>query len=345
MAVVAGREEVDVVLVAGDVFDHAAPTPESEEIVYRGLLDLAEVAPVVVVAGNHDHPRRLTAVAPLLDLGRVRVVSSVVRPDDGGVVEVAGMRVAALPWTSRRSIITADQLMAKDAFEHNLEFSARMGRVIEALCEPMTADTVNVLLGHVMVHGAEVVGSERAVHTVFEYSVPTAALPGSLSYVALGHLHRQQRVPASAPVWYSGSPLQLDFGETEDEKGVLVIEAEPGLPATVNQVPLGSGRRLVRLRGTLEQVLGQGDTVGDAHVRVELEEHPRLGLADQIRDRIPGVVDVALWRAAAETGGTRTARMGRPPVELFEEYLESIGKDDPTWVALFSELLGELHET
>lgn len=345
IAAIADRERVDSVLVAGDVFDHAAPTPESEQIVYRGLLDLAQVAPVVVVSGNHDHPRRLTAVAPLLDLGRVTVVSSVVRPEDGGVVEVGGLRVAALPWTSRRSIVTADQLMEKDAFEHNLEFSARMGRVIKALCAPMSVETVNILVGHVMVHGAEMVGSERAVHTVFEYSVPTSALPGSLSYVALGHLHRQQRVPAPAPVWYSGSPLQLDFGETEDEKGVLVIEAEPGLPVTVNQVRLTAGRRLVRLQGTFEQVLEQAESVGDAHIRVELDEQPRSGLADEIRDRLPGVVDVALSRMTPVTTGVRAVRMGRPPVELFAEYLESVGKQDPAWVELFSELMDELYET
>src|SRR5213596_2801936 len=73
IAGIAAAEEVDAVLVAGDLFDTAAPSPESEEIVYRALLGLAATgATVVVVAGNHDNPRRLSAVAPLLELGRVQ---------------------------------------------------------------------------------------------------------------------------------------------------------------------------------------------------------------------------------------------------------------------------------
>jgi DNA repair protein SbcD/Mre11 len=76
------------VLVAGDLFDVAAPTAESERIVYRALLDLAEVAPVIAVAGNHDNPRRLEAVQPLLELGRITTVSTIQRPDEGGVIEM-----------------------------------------------------------------------------------------------------------------------------------------------------------------------------------------------------------------------------------------------------------------
>jgi DNA repair protein SbcD/Mre11 len=75
----AASNDVDLVLVAGDLFDVAAPTPESEQIVYRALLDLAEVAPVVAVAGNHDNPRRFEALHPLLELGRVTAISSCAR--------------------------------------------------------------------------------------------------------------------------------------------------------------------------------------------------------------------------------------------------------------------------
>jgi len=161
----AGALAVDAIIVAGDIFDLSAPTPESEQIAYRALLDLAEVAPVVAVAGNHDNPRRLLAVAPLLDLGRVVMVASVARPDEGGLVEVAGLplRVAAVPWQSQRGIVSADDLMNKDAFEHAQDYAARMGRILSALCEPMGTDTVNVLAGHMMVHGGEATGSERAI--------------------------------------------------------------------------------------------------------------------------------------------------------------------------------------
>ena len=76
IAGIADAEAVDLVLVAGDLFDTAAPTAESERIVYDALLGLAEVAPVLVVAGNHDSPRRLDAVARLLALGRITVATA-----------------------------------------------------------------------------------------------------------------------------------------------------------------------------------------------------------------------------------------------------------------------------
>ena len=92
-------------LVAGDLFDTAAPTPESEQIVYQALLGLAATgAHVVVVSGNHDNERRLQAVAPLLELGRVTVAASFRRPDDGGVVEVAPETAPSGPrWRCCRS--------------------------------------------------------------------------------------------------------------------------------------------------------------------------------------------------------------------------------------------------
>jgi DNA repair protein SbcD/Mre11 len=98
-------------------------------------------------------------------------------------------------------------------------------------------------------------------HTVFEYSLPAQIFPGSLSYVALGHLHRPQRIPAAAPVRYSGSPLQLDFGEAGEQKSTVLVEASPasrrshGAPAVGRTAPRGAA-------GTLDQVSGQGRVDG-----------------------------------------------------------------------------------
>jgi DNA repair protein SbcD/Mre11 len=342
----AADRRVDLVLVAGDLFDHTAPTAEAESVVYRALLDLAEVAPVVVVAGNHDHPRRLEAVAPLLELGRVRVGSVPSPPERGGLVEIPGLsvRIALLPFVSQRGIVRAEHLMSLDADEHGGAYADRLGRVIEQLCRPMTAETVNVVLAHVSVHGAEVVGSERRAH-VFGYALPALAFPGSLSYVALGHFHRRQRVPAPAPTWYSGSPLQLDFGEAGDRKGVLLVEAEPGLPAAVEEVDLHRGVPLVVLRGTVEQVAAAAGSIGEAYVKVELEEPARAGLADEVRRLVPGAVDLALVAPEPPVpDGHRELRAGRDPHELFVEYLRSRGVDDDRLVSLFDELLAEAHE-
>jgi DNA repair protein SbcD/Mre11 len=347
IATIAHDEQVDFILVAGDIFDTAAPTAAAEEIVYRVLLEMAEAAPVVIVAGNHDSPARLRAVAPLLRLGRVTVGSQVHRPDQGGTITIPGLpiRIALVPFIGKRGIVRVEEILALDTRELIGEYAGRVQRIIEALCEEMTTDSVNILVGHLMVLGGKTGGGERIAH-LFDYAIPALSFPGHLSYVALGHLHRAQRVPAPAPIWYSGSPLQLDFGEEEDLKSVALVEVEPGLPASVDLRPLRSGKRLRTLRGSLAQVTTQGGEVGDDYLRVELEEKARTGLADEVREIFPGAVEVRL--ATAEARGSEQLnprRLGRDPSELFKEYLTSRNVDDPALIELFDELLAESHET
>lgn len=337
----AAEKDVDLILVAGDVFDTSSPTPLAEEIVWRALLDLAEVSPVLVVGGNHDNAQRLDAVAPLLAMGRITVVGAPRPPADGGVVDLdeLGVRVALLPFVSQRGIVKASQIMSDDPDQHAGVYEDRLRAVVGALTSGMTADTVNILTSHLTVYGALAGGGERTAH-IFGYAVPASVFPGHLSYVALGHLHRQQKMPHSAAVWYSGSPMQLDFGEVADQKGALLVEASPGLPAAVTSVPLSSGRRLATLRGTLEEVLARADEVAGAYVKVELLEKARVGLADEVRAAIPDAVDVIL-HGHEKTERPAQQRQTLEPVEAFAGYLQDRGVDDPALEALFAELLDE----
>ena len=346
MVEVAAAEQVDAIVIAGDQFDFANPGPEAETLVYRTLMDLAEIAPVVMVAGNHDHPRRLAAVAPLLRLGRITVGAVVSRPEEGGVVRpVDGLRVALIPFLSQRSIVTAADLMSLAPDAHGGKYADRVAGIADVLCAGATADEVNLLVGHLMVHGASPSGDEREAHTVMDYSVSAHAFPAGLSYVALGHLHRHQRVPAPAPVYYAGSPLQLDFGEVEQAKGVVVVEASPGLPARVQFRPLRSGRRLRVLRGSLAEVEAlAADVADDDYVKVVLDEATRPGLADAARRLVPQAVDVIIDPARRPQQAPRRVRAGRSHRELFVEYLRERDAFDERVVALFDELAEEAHE-
>ncbi len=350
IAAVVRDRKVDIVLVAGDLFDGAAPGPESEEIVYRALLDFSRASEwVVVISGNHDNPRRLEAVEPLMRLTNIRVLARPARPSEGGVLtlqtKVGAASIALLPFLSQRSIVKADDLMSKEAAQHQGDYAERATRVIQHLAAaPPPPKTVNVLLAHAMVHGGLLGGGERQAHTIFEYSVPATAFPGSLHYVALGHLHRAQKLPAACPAWYSGSPLQLDFGETEDVKSVNVIEAEPDRPAEVELVPLRSGRRLRRVRGTFGEIERLAPDLNDAYLRVELSSAPTPGLADRVREILPNAVDVVI--AGGGRGNAERAlspRIGRSPRDLFAEYLKEKGADDARVRALFDELLDQVH--
>lgn len=342
IAAIGAEHDVDLTVVAGDVFDTSSPTPAAEEIVWRTMLDLAAIAPVLVVSGNHDSQARLDAVAPLLEMGRVTTVGAPAKPGEGGVVHLdeIGVKAAMLPFVSQRGIVKVEDMMTSDPDQHAGKYADRMKRIVSALTEDMTPDTVNLLVSHLTVFGAESGGGERQAH-IFGYAVPTNVFPGHLNYVALGHLHRQQKVPHAGQVWYSGSPLQLDFGEVDDRKGVLLVDTEAGKPARVTTIPLNSGRRLMTLRGTLADVVSRADETADAYVKVILAEKGRVGLADEVRTAIPNAVDVVLENPEERPGRQLDERDTLVPGEAFHRYLAESDQDDPEVERLFAELLEE----
>jgi exonuclease SbcD len=361
IAAVARDEAVDLVLVVGDVFDSAAPTAESERIAYAGLLELAATgASVVVVSGNHDSERRLQAVAPLLGLGRIVTRATFATAADGGVVAGATSagepwRVATVPFLSQRWVVRAADLLQLDGDQHAGQYAARVARIVAALTAGFDADAVNLVAAHLLVAGGMLGGGERAAHTIFDYAVSAAAFPTSAHYVALGHLHRAQAIAGPCPIRYSGSPLQLDFGETADIKSVTIVEASPGRPAAARQVPLRRGRRLQTLRGTLgelDAVAGAGlpgdESDQESWLKIVVRERPRLGLADEVRARFPNAVDVFIEDPSAVAGAPPAEAVAEratgvsSPHELFSSYLADQGAGDDRLLALFDRLLDEL---
>lgn len=351
IAQVVRDEGVDLVLVAGDIFDHAAPSPVAEDIVYSALLELTrDGVHVALIAGNHDNPRRFAALKPFLHLARVHASPEVARREEGGCLEITvrtgeTARVAFLPWVSQRGIIRAEQLMKLEQSDQQQRYQEAVRGVLQQLTSGFDAMAVNLVLAHTTIAGTPLGGGERAAETIFDYFVPATFLPSNAHYVALGHIHRQQRVITGAPAWYSGSPLQLDFGEQPDIQGVLVFEAKPRLPiGEVRQVPLSAGCPLITVRGTLSQVLAMAPDIDPrAHVRVQLDEAPRPGLAETVYDAIPRAVRVDLIGREPLTPADEDSRMARSPRELYAAFLEEQRVGDPgPLLDLFDELVAEV---
>lgn len=340
----ARTHEVDAVLVAGDLFETASPTPESEEIVYSALLSLAEDGrQVFVIGGNHDNAKRLSALRPLMALGHIRVVGDVSKPAEGGVVsvEIDGERltVASLPFVSQSRIVRVDELMEGAAFEHAGAYADRLRGVIESLCGGFSADDVNVLLMHGFVDGGASGGGERAAHLVEEYAVLPQTFPAAATYVALGHLHAAQKIAGATAIHYSGSPLQLDFGESKSRKSINIIEARPGVPAAVDVVPLTSGVPLQTVRGDLDALRSFAADAEDVWLRVVVKEARRADLADDVRTLLGDRVVEVVVDMPHDDEMIRPPREGRTPTEMFAEYLAELQVEDPAIEALFAELL------
>lgn len=321
-------ERIECLLHAGDLFDSMAPPAEAERCVYDFFARLAALkVPAVIVGGNHDHPKRLQALRPLLDRMGIHLRPEAAPAEDGGLVELTAggerLRVAVMPFVPEHKLIDAELMMGVQA-DRTARYSERMAEMIEMLCEGFSAGTVNVLLGHLFVLDAQAGGGERAVHLAKPYAIPAPRFPANASYIGLGHLHRPQQVPAPSPAHYAGSLLQLDFGEQEQMKRVVVVEAKAGVTAKVHSVPITAGRRLRDVKASLvelqlkEKEWNNGDFL---RVTVELEK-PQLGLADKIRERFPLALDVQVSLPAVE-GATESEPVRRlTPVELFQRFYE-----------------------
>jgi exonuclease SbcD len=340
---IAQREQADLVLVVGDLFETAAPPPEATAVVFDALLALRETgAHVVVVGGNHDQQSELDAVAPVFARLGISVLGLPAGPERA-TLDLDGARVVMLPWMSQRWAVKTEQLMGASAAGAAQFYAARVARVIEWLCADFSAGDINIVAAHCMVQGGKLGGGERDAQLIDDYMVPAGAFPSSASYVALGHLHRAQLMPGPAPIWYSGSPIQVDFGESDDRKQVLLIDAPAAGSARVEPVELTRGWRLRTVTGTLDELAGE--TGDDAFLRVVVRERPRPGLADEVRALLPQAVDV---RVASDSTGVRSDADHQPisaglrlsPRDLFAAYLDFSGQArDPRLVALFDELL------
>jgi exonuclease SbcD len=346
----ARSESVDLVVVAGDLYESAAPSAEAEQVVLRTLLDLHDTgAAVVVVAGNHDNPGRFEAIRPLMGEIGITVAGHVRRPEDGGVVELhAGgqpVQVALLPFVSQRYSVRAAELMANDLAENVGRYAERVRGIVGALTSGFSAGSVNLLVAHCMVRGGRAGGGERDAQTAFEdYWVEASSFPTSASYVALGHLHLAQAVPSGVPAWYSGAPIQVDFGEAGAGKHAILVDVEPGRPAKVREVPLTTGAQLRTLTGSLAELreIAEAEDLASSWLRVRITEPARAGLADDVRELLgERAVEVRLERTEVAGERARAVRAGRSPHDLFAAFLAEEGVEDDRILALFDVLLDE----
>jgi exonuclease SbcD len=344
---IAEAERPDLVIVAGDLYETAAPSPEATRVVVRALTALRRTgAQVVAIAGNHDNGAALDALRGWADAAGIALRGTIRSADDpvvtGSTAGGEAYTLVALPFVSQRYAVRASEMFQLTGAEANQTYADHLSRLLEALTGSFRADSVNLITGHLTVVGATTGGGEREAHTIQAYAVPATLFPSSAHYVALGHLHRQQAVPGPCPVHYSGSPLAIDFGEQDNSPGVLIVEASPGTPATVRPVPITSARRLRTVTGTLDE-LAALSVDDDTWLRVYVREKPRAGLRERVQELLPGALEVRIDpELLAQVGGTaqRVGRAGQSPRRLFADYLTEIGHDD----AAVREMFDRLHE-
>lgn len=352
---VAQREEVDAVLLTGDVFHERRPALEAQELLAETLAELArQQIPAVVIPGNHDDPSLLRTLKPLGDLVHVHIVSEVGEELDSLIVPIAGRDdkeralIGCLPYLHPHQVLSAADGAGTSEDARMSAYQAKLQDYFRALEEHLKRrdkQAVAIVLAHADIQGSEFGGGEWRSNV---FSLNGAILPAHVHYVALGHIHKPQPAPgARAQARYAGSILQMDFGEREQQKSVCVIDAHPGKPASVTQIPLTKGKRLLRRSGTAEAILAQAREFTDAWVEIVLTPDNRtIELVEQIR-ALPEVISLRFEEPqAVDEGNGETGKRGngdRSASELFRDYYQRKKKTDPEpqLVSLFERLYQE----
>ena len=259
---------IDVLLVAGDVFDNSTPSNHAQELYYRFLYRVA-AAPncrVVVTAGNHDSPSFLNAPRELLKFLNIHVVGCASESPENEVIVIAGpdddprLIVCAIPYLRDRDIRTAEAGESVEDKERKIIEGIRTHyrMVYEAAQEKrsrLKKPVPIVAMGHLYTEGGRTVDGDgvRELYIGSLLHVGMDVFPECIDYLALGHLHIPQTVGGSDFIRYSGSPLPIGFGEAAQEKSVVLVEFSDEAPKVVN-IPVPCFRELKTLRGDWQTI-------------------------------------------------------------------------------------------
>lgn len=375
---IADNENVNAVIIAGDLFDNFNPASEATELFFKTLKKLSNNGhrPVIAISGNHDSPDRIESPDVLArECGIVFMGFPHSKPNaftlDSGLslsktetgfleFEIPNcdepLRVIATPYANEHRIKT---YLNQESKEQELRdfLAEHWNRLYNAHCD---SNGVNILATHLFVipQGAEV--KEEAedekpiVHVGGAQAIYTNNFPPKIQYVALGHLHRKQNIGTdNQPIIYSGSPLSYSFAEANQQKYVSVINAEAGRQAKVNYIPLKKGKRLIRLVAqNLKDALEQLSSNQDSLIELTLKSDTYLTAADrkQLNEAHQNIITLIPMVNISNDNSDIEHKTINPTLEraqLFKDYFEHVhgSKPNDEILDLFNEVISTNNNT
>ena len=269
---IAGDQNADLIIVAGDLFDTFNPPVEAVDLLYKTLKRLTNNGkrPVIAIAGNHDSPDRIDSPNPLarecgiLFVGNPDVAIPKMIIKDGfeitqsenGFLEIKlahynfPIRIITTPYANEMRLKTYLGAENKEQ-QLNQLLQTSWAKLADKYCD---IHGVNILTTHLYMlkRGGEILeepDGEKPLRIGNADIIYTDCIPQQIQYTALGHLHKYQNVGGhSSPVVYSSSPLSYSFSEAGQQKKVVLIEAQPNDEVKYTAIPLVSGRPLHRKR-------------------------------------------------------------------------------------------------
>ncbi|SHJ77330.1 Exodeoxyribonuclease I subunit D [Hymenobacter daecheongensis DSM 21074] len=350
---------VDVLVVAGDIFDSQSPSHAAQGLYYDFLVQMLGTGcrHIVIVGGNHDSPTMLNASRQLLRHLQVHVIGGVPQEPAEQVLVLEnetgrpGLVVCAVPFLRDRDIrLSVAGETADERHERVRQAIAGHYTHVAGLAAALRhhENGVPVLAtGHLYAAGGEASeGAERDVHIGGLGSVSADQFPELFDYVALGHLHRPQQVGGRAHIRYSGSPVPLSFAEAAHQQQVVLLTLDAaGQPVTLEYLPVPLQRQLVRFRGSREEVEYQ-------IMAFDNQDRPLVAWADVevVSDELPSEIHRAISAAFDTRRGhieaPRTPRVRRqmPEQDLARQSAPTETLQDLTVAEVFARRISTLPE-
>lgn len=276
-------ENIDTLLVSGDIFDNTTPTVTAQKIYYSFLSTLAKspCRHTVIISGNHDSPAFLDAPAELLGLSDIHVIGQACEnphdevlalKDSDGNTELV---VCAVPYLRDRDVrrLTpsdnpedSDKILKAGIREHYAQVFAHARELHEDANLPVIA------MGHMFLQGGMTHNDDgtRELYVGTAIRVDANIFPEWLTYTALGHLHSPQAT-GRENIRYSGSPIAMGFGETGQDKAVYILDVDGNNLAGVREIRIPVFQRLERVSGDMSGILGQLQVFAGQHESVWVE--------------------------------------------------------------------------
>lgn len=256
------EENIDLVIIAGDVFDTSNPPASAESLFYDTITEISENGKrcVFVIAGNHDNPDRLEAISPLAYKNGIIIMGypdtsvdkcefdgfKVLESENGFTKLKFGeevVNIASLPYPSEKRL---NEVISgyEDVELMQVSYSEKIGQIFRKMEEKFSEDEINIAVSHIFVVGSEITDSERRIELGGTLLVNKSDLPKTSQYTALGHIHKPQTVSKNFNAYYSGSPIQYSKTERNTSKSVRLIELEAGKDAEVSEIYLKNYKQI-----------------------------------------------------------------------------------------------------
>jgi len=256
------KEQIDIIVVSGDIFDLANPSNADKETFYHVLHQIiSRDIQCVITAGNHDSPSLLEGPKDLLNELNIHIIGH------GSPIDRQLLTLQAKDATSAH-ILAVPFLRPGDITKPSggLSYEEKVGAVrqgivdhyqtLHKLAKAKDPSIPVIAMGHLYMQGVSLSEnrSERDIHIGNLAGLTVNNLVGLFDYVALGHIHRPQKLNKEGSIRYSGSPIALSFSERKDEKAVLIIETSDQGVSDIRSLEVPVFRPLVRIEGTLAEI-------------------------------------------------------------------------------------------